>query len=243
MQEVDDGDGYSDDDLDALPADAFQELQQNAIRSTQHLRQGEQLAPHPGYEQGVLKSDDSKRGFANLAVSGNAFYKAPAPAPSHQASSDYGDFDDEMLDGEIFDAAEQPIILNERIGAFVSRPPGVSTQREQWRQQRYGAPSWPQIHGAGLRSLPSRPLAASQIRQGISERDQCGAGGKISISDQGSQKPQDELIQNSCNIEDLEAQVQKVVQSAHIFMLWLLIIQHLVASRTRSTSRSCSFCQ
>lgn len=243
MQEVDDGDGYSDDDLDALPADAFQELQQNAIRSTQQLRPGEQPVPQHGFEQGLLKSDNSKRGFANLAVSDNAFYKAPAPAPSHQASSDYGDFDDEMLDGEIFDAAKEPIILNKRIGGFVSRPPGVSTQREQWRQQRYGVPSRPQTHGAGHLSLPPGPLSSRQIRQGLSEGDQRGAGGKFSVSDQGSQRPQEEFIQTSRNIGDLEAQVQEVVQAAHVVMLWLLISQHLVTSRTRSTSTSCSFCQ
>lgn len=212
MQEVDEGDGYSDDDLDALPADAFQELQQNAIRSTQQQGHKDQLRPPPGFAQGLSESEDPRRGFGNLAVSGNAFYKAPAPAPSHQASSDYGDFDDEMLDGEIFDAAEEPVILKERTGGFVARPTGVSTQREQWRQQRYGAPPGPQIHGAGLLSLPARPHPAHQIRHGLNEKDQRGAGGNISVSYQGSQRPHEDLNQNSSNIADLEAQVQKVVK-------------------------------
>lgn len=242
MQEVDEGDGYSDDDLDALPADAFQELQQNAIRSTQQLRAKDQLVSPPGFGEGSSKSEDPRRVFGSLAVSGNALYKAPAPISSNQASSDYGDFDDEMLDGEIFDAAEEPVILNERMGGFVARPPGISTQREQWRQQRYGAPSRPQIHGGGLLSLPARPLPAHQIRRGFNERDQGETGGNISVSYPRSPKPQEELTQNPSNFNDLEAQVQTVIQPAHFFMLKLLIITHLVTSRTRQTSGRCSCC-
>lgn len=219
MQEVDEGDGYSDDDLDALPADAFQELQQNAIRSTQQLRAKDQLVPSPGFGQGLTESGDPRRGFGNLAVSSNAFGGAPAPDPSHQASSDYGDFDDEMLDGEIFDAAEEPVVPKERIGGFVPRPPGVSTQREQWRQQRYGTPSRPQTHRGGLLSLPARPILAHQMRRGFNERDQGETGGNISVPYQGSQRPQEELIQNPSNINDLEAQVQKVSRPADLFML------------------------
>ena len=241
MQEVDEGDGYSDDDLDALPADAFQELQQNAIRSTQQLRANDQLIPPPGFGQGSSKSEDPSRVFGNLAVSGNALYKAPVPITSNQASSDYGDFDDEMLDGEIFDAAEEPVILNERMGGFVARPPGISTQREQWRHQRYGAPSRPQVHGGSLLSLPARPLPAHQIRRGFIERDQGETGGNISVSYPRSPKPQEELPQNSGNFNDLEAQVQKVNQRAYFFMLKLLITKHPVAPRARSTSGRCSF--
>lgn len=215
MQEVDDEEGYSDDDLDALPADAFQELQQNAIRSTQQLRNKDQLVSLLGFGQGLSESEDPRRGFGNLAVSGNAFYKAPAPPPSHQASSDYGDFDDEMLDGEIFDAAEEPVILKERIGGFVARPPGPNTQREQWRQQRYGAPSRPQTHGAGLVSLPARPLPAHQTRHGLNEKDRREAGGNTSVSYEGSQRPGEEPHRKSSNIEDLEAQVQKVFKPGY----------------------------
>lgn len=213
MQEVDEGDGYSDDDLDALPADAFQELQQNAIRSTQQPRYEDHHIPSLGLAQGFSEAEDPKRGFGNLAVSGNAFYKAPAPPSSHQASSDYGDFDDEMLDGEIFDAAEEPVILKERIGGFVARPPGPSTQREQWRQQRYATPLRPQTHGAGLLSMPARSLPAHQINHGLNEKDQRDAGGDTLVSYEGLQNSREEPDQDSSNIEDLEAQVQKVFKS------------------------------
>lgn len=210
MQEVDEGDGYSDDDLDALPADAFQELQQNAIRSTQQLGHKEQLAPPSGFVQGLSESEDPRRGFRNLAVSSNAFYKAPAQVRPQQASSDYGDFDDEMLDGEIFDAAEEPVILKERIGGFASRPLGANTQREQWRPQRFGAPPRPQTHGAGLLSLPARPLPTHQIRHGLNGKDHREPGGNVSASHEGSQRPREEPNQESSNIENLEAQVRKV---------------------------------
>ena len=210
MQEVDEGDGYSDDDLDALPADAFQELQQNAIRSTQQTNPRDQLIPPREFVRGLSESEDTRRGFGNLAVSSNAFYKAPAPPPSHQASSDYGDFDDEMLDGEIFNAAEEPVILQERIGGFVSGPPGPNTQREQWRQQRYGAPSRPQTYGASLLHLPARPLLAQQIHHEVMEKDERQAGGNTPVLYDGSQRPREESNRISSSIENLEAQVQKV---------------------------------
>lgn len=129
MQELDEEDVYSDDDLDALPAHALHELQENAIRSTQRASE-----------------------------SGNASYSTRNPVPrptglaaglgkypsntdnySHQPSSDYGDFDDgmldeEMLDGEIIDAAEQPMAI-----AALGRA-GERIHREQCRQERFCVP-------------------------------------------------------------------------------------------------------
>ena len=133
-------DRYSDDDLDGLPDHAFHELQEKAFRSTQQqstsvqppvLRQlprQKQLGPAPSFD---------RRAVANATVRNNDQHGYQPP------SSDYGDFDDEMLDGEIYDAAEQPGFAAEHGTTFIGENAGESTQREQWRQQRYGIPPAP----------------------------------------------------------------------------------------------------
>jgi hypothetical protein len=222
MQEVDEGDGYSDDDLDALPPDAFHELQQNAIRSTQQLVPDGQLPLPSGFVQGLSEPDNLRRGLGNLAVTGNAFYKAPQLQP-HQPSSDYGDFDDEMLDGEIFDAAEEPVILKERVGGFAARPPGESTQREQWQPQQFGAPR-PQILGVGHHSLPSRSLPLPQAPQGLKGNNQPENGSIASAIYERSQRPRDQFADEPSNLKILEAQVQKVLSN------WIFIMHQLLTS-------------
>lgn len=212
MPEVDEGDDYSDDDLDALPAAAFQELQQNAIRSTQQLEHNEQPALPSRSFQGLSEPEVLRKGFGNLALGANALYKAP-PAQIHpqQASSDYGDFDDEMLDGEIFDAAEEPLILKERIAGFTARPLGENTQREQWQRQHFGAPSRPQNYESVVDSLQARSLPTPQIRQGAKEKGQRDVGDMATVTYEGSQRLREQPNEESSNVKFLEAQVEKVI--------------------------------
>lgn len=124
-------DGYSDDDLDALPVNAFNELQEDAVRFTQQPA-AKPRPIVPTTERSIPANITG--GFGRLSVGPDvaAYHKGP-----QEPSSDYGDFDDEMLDGEIFDGANQSTTY-ERARSAV--PMGESTQREQWRQQRYGAP-------------------------------------------------------------------------------------------------------
>lgn len=243
MQEVDEGEGYSDDDLDALPADTFQELQQNAIRSTQQLDHNEQPALPSEFVQGLSKPENLRRSFGHLAISGNAFYKAPTQAHPQEASSDYGEFDDEMLDGEIFDAAEEPVIIGERLGAFTARPPGENTQREQWRQQRFGAPPRPQSLGASLHSLPARPLPAPQTFYDLNGQNHHEDGGNSPATYEGLQRPRELSSQEPSNVRNLEAQVQKVSLPQSYSCSDCLLATIKAASGTRSTSRGCQLCQ
>jgi hypothetical protein len=97
MADHDDGENYfDDDDLDALPADAFLELENHAIQSTQAHR------------------------------------------PKAPPSSDYGD---DFEDGDLDDA----VVIDESrstpaiVPILRQNAPGQATQREQFRQQRYGA--------------------------------------------------------------------------------------------------------
>ncbi len=131
MQEVEEEDDYSDDDLDALPVHAFHELQQNAIRSTQKVSDHGKISHFTGKSPRVFASHNVRLG--DLAATAEYYPQQP--------SSDYGDFDDEMLDGEIIDAAEAPIAIPALERGIARRPIGESTQREEFRQQRFGAPS------------------------------------------------------------------------------------------------------
>lgn len=207
MQEADDEDEYSDNDLDALPSDTLYELQQDAIRSTQKVDRHErpklpvmtrQPRPPPAHLN------------ASLANLGNAFHNTNAQSNSHQPSSDYGDFDDEMLDGEIFDAADEPLIAAGHKNNVAGRPVGEGTQREQWRQQRYGALPEPQLYGRDQKldlggKLPvSRKLAAVP-KKSSNNRDPQTLREREEID-----KLAGLCIQDSTAMGKLEAQVQQV---------------------------------
>ncbi|KAL8853872.1 MAG: hypothetical protein Q9221_001343 [Calogaya cf. arnoldii] len=128
---------YSDDDLDALPDGTFQELQEHALESTQQAaRERPPTLPLQKRSPAVIA-----QGLEKLSVRG------PLPPFTSQResdfpqlpSSDYGDLDDEMLDGEIYDTAEEPGANAIQASRAASLPVAAeSTQREQWRTQRYG---------------------------------------------------------------------------------------------------------
>lgn len=126
-------DDYSDDDLDALPDHAFHQLQENAIQSTQQPSLSAQVQL-PTIEQ----STGLAGGLGRLSVRGPASHTANQHA-FLAPSSDYGDFDEDMLDGEIFDAAEEPTLSARHEAGAGGKTPGEYSQREQWRVQRYGA--------------------------------------------------------------------------------------------------------
>ncbi|CAL8575862.1 hypothetical protein XPA_001762 [Xanthoria parietina] len=135
-------DDYSDDDLDALPDSTFRELQHNALESTQQAARGK--PPVLAATASSLKKTPAvlAQGLERLSV-GAAFPSFPSQRESdfpHLPSSDYGDLDDDMLDGEIYDTAQEPGANAIQASRAASLPVGgESTQREQWQAQRYGA--------------------------------------------------------------------------------------------------------
>ena len=171
MADTDEDDGFSDDDLDALPSDAFLELQQDALRSTQLPNSHAQGHAHRPALRGLTEVLD----HVNIPRQ-NAFeHDYPI-----QPSSDYGDLDEDMLDGEILDAGAQPAITGQQGNALAPRVVSEKTQREQWRQQRYGAPvsaqklvqklqehrSSPQqlaAHGAKVQAPDSRDVRVMEL--------------------------------------------------------------------------------
>lgn len=131
MADTDEDDGFSDDDLDALPSDAFLELQQDALRSTQQPTSHTEGSIHRPGVHGLTSGLE----HVNIRRQNTTDHEYPV-----QPSSDYGDLDEEMLDGEILDAGSQPAITGQQGNALAPRIVSENTAREQWRQQRYGAP-------------------------------------------------------------------------------------------------------
>ena len=128
MNGIEEDDGYSDDDLDELPVHDFHELQQEAIRSTQQPQSV--VHPHSNYNA-TGNTRQTARDELSVDDNGTSY--------RHQPSSDYGDFDDEMLDGEIFEAAAPPSILTEQSNA--GRISGGSAPWGPWPQPGHSRPS------------------------------------------------------------------------------------------------------
>ena len=111
---------FSDDALDALPDNALLELEQNAIQSTQH--------PAKHYPQQDRFAQPSTR------------YNGPLQrdlAPQRIQPA-YTDFDSEHFDTALFDDAGIATPIEEAEEFIQPRPPGEMTQREIWRQERFG---------------------------------------------------------------------------------------------------------
>ncbi|KAL8640982.1 MAG: hypothetical protein Q9228_002155 [Teloschistes exilis] len=144
--DVDEDGDYSDDDLDALPDDLYHQLQEDAIASTQHTAKTAYptlppALPSAGRPQ-VKATGALAGGLERLSVTSNypAFSTEAWQEFPNQPSSDYGDLDDDMLDGEIYDAAEEPGVDAIQASRAANLHYGESTQREQWRHQRYSIP-------------------------------------------------------------------------------------------------------
>jgi hypothetical protein len=149
---------FSDDDLDDLPVDALQELENNAIQFTQ----------------------------ACVTV------KAPP--------SDYGDeFDDEDLDDAVVidEAKSAPAV----VPPFSRGPQSQAPQREQFRQQRYGAPRSPNLVN---RSRPNVSPTLNQPNQSQPHVSIHIQQHESMVAQQGS------LPESGEKVDDLQRQIQEV---------------------------------
>ena len=189
-------DAYSDDDLDALPVNAFQELQEDAFRSTQQPR-GDVLQNISSIQRPAPA--EMCGSFDRLSVGLDAAAHLQRP---QEPSSDYGDFDDEMLDGEIFDGAEQ-FAANARTGSAF--PLGERTQREQWRQQRYGLP--PQAT-----PYEAKQHVPRQVNSGPLSRTSVGCVGNAAQSMQVQPMSSKAPGGASTDVDSLQAEVQRLLR-------------------------------
>ena len=156
MAGSDDDDGFSDEDLDALTAHDFYQLQENAVRFTQAATQAAKAAV-------VVPRSPEK--------------------PIDAASSDYGEIDDDLIlnDDLLDDQKEESVEQPAPVASYVNQNlPGESTQREQWRKNRYAAnqapaanPRWDSLGphpdpGISSKQIEShRPHAQVKIDQDV----------------------------------------------------------------------------
>ena len=211
---VGEDDDYSDDDLDALPDQAFHQLQQNAIQSTQQPSLSAQVQLPTIKQPTGLAS-----GFGRLSVTGPASHAANQSA-FQAPSSDYGDFDDDMLDGEIFDAAEEPDLAVRYISGAHGQEPGEQSQGEQTRLQRYG-PNQRNSEPIRAQQRVSQqgtvgvPLNTGNGSESPNATVQKGRAMCMEDEDRTRQPPQE-----TTDVNALQAQVQKVgFSNAQIYRL------------------------
>ena len=200
-------DHYSDDDLDALPDNAFHELEEDAFNSTQQPANIAQARLLPFKLPHVPGATSLAGGFGRLSVAPEKAY-GQAQNRMHELSSDYGDIDDEMLDGEIFDAAEQPVpAATLQRKDHLGQKLGENTQREHWRLQRHG----PSAHSAAHQGQQRAPSPQS-IRT-------CPVQNDIDIQDYGQKRHSTprtgagiptKVVNGSDEVNVLQAQVEKV---------------------------------
>ncbi|KAL8940635.1 MAG: hypothetical protein Q9216_002714 [Gyalolechia sp. 2 TL-2023] len=134
--DVDEDGDYSDDDLDLLPDDTFHQLQEHAFTATQQAPREDDASCPPLALPEHKAPGPLAGGFERLSVGDDLGLQEDLDFPQ-QPSSDYGDLDDEMLDGEIYDAAEEPTVNAIQASRAANISYGESTQQELWRKQRY----------------------------------------------------------------------------------------------------------
>ena len=120
MDDEEDETNFSDDGLDDLEGNALQELEQNAIQSTQQPTK--QAYTHGGHI-------DATRGRNGTL---------PGPYQQHHAHTVDDDFDTEGFDAEAYDNGRVATPVEEPESCMAARRPGEMTQREDWRQARFG---------------------------------------------------------------------------------------------------------
>ncbi|KAL9103754.1 MAG: hypothetical protein Q9163_001213 [Psora crenata] len=199
-------DPYSDDDLDALPDNALVQLEADAVRWTQQTVNPTSARTYAFMSPQRPVAPTFAGGFERLSVAPERAY-VQTQSGKNQPSSDYGDFDGEMLDGEIFDAAQQPSLAAAvQQASHPGQTPGTNTQRGQWRQQRYGQPGSTVTYQSRQTTLSDR--TASFLRKEVDLNSQIyGPNGRADIANAAVTSTP---ITNDANA--LQAQVEKLLQ-------------------------------
>lgn len=211
-------DDYSDDDLDTLPDHAFHQLQENAIQSTQQPSLSAQV------QLPVLRqSRGLAGGLGRLSVEGTASHVANQHA-FQAPSSDYGDFDEEMLDGEIFDAAEEPALAARYEAVADQKEPWEHSQKEQWRLQRYGASQSKSGTIEAQQPVSQQEAVGVPLFKGNSSRGPNDEGHGRRGMFVENQSPAGPPSREVADVDALQAQVQKVgLLKTQSYKNWFLI--------------------
>ena len=237
MADIDEDDGFLDDDLDALISQDFLELQQRALRSTQQQKPTFPAVPRLQEISHTMPVGSGRRSPRG-SIDGKS--RPLAQAYTDNPSSDYGDLDDEVLDAGLLDVSRDPLhtaIAN----AAGHRPQGESTQREQWRQQRYAGPS------NLLRPDQVQSASTGKHSQSITGDDH-NARTETDLEDEEELlEAPDQIVEPvlgaaTDHVDDLQAKIVEVTES-RFFKKYFCLQAYLVASGARNSSNCRSICQ
>lgn len=160
MDDNEEGEDFFADDFDDLPDKAWDELEQDALLSTQrpraeNLEQQTRVEPNAHQIQAVYHPAPPRLATGQpLQLPGN--YQRPQQLyiPQHPY--------DQAPEGDVYEDVDVPTPVEEREVCFPQNAPGEMTQREQWRQQRYGE----------ARQRAHQPAAANQQPRWIPDAEQ-----------------------------------------------------------------------
>ena len=206
MADTDDGDGYSDDELDALRSEDFLELEQNALESTQRPRAGE----NQNQLQAPLYAAAPQTGAFNVT----SRYQQTRQQPQ-APSSDYGDLDGDLLDDEIVNYPSE-VGVNKFVGDVGA---GDHIQRAEWRQEPYlkqpnsKIRTWPQdvFHSRATAELPTRPKA--QVQPFIHQDEE-----EVMLDDPGPQESHVNSMDQA--VDSVDALQAKVAEVSNLILLF-----------------------
>ncbi len=218
MADNGDDDFFSDDDLDALPANALDELEQNAVYSTQQKR-----AALNGNERQDISYNTLPTLPSTGTIKGGPRYVPEAQQRANhidyepQPSSDYGNFDDEALEAALIDAEEPPAIVNDAERILENKVAEGVTQREQSRIRRYGAGHASHGNGnaeqrGGVQGLQNNHPQAYPVAEdsGYHDYDVTSARRGLPSRGVGTAPPQTESKQQMEGPNELQARIAEV---------------------------------
>lgn len=159
MEDTEDEHNFSDDGFNALPDTALRELEHNAILSTQQAQpqSTKPLHNHTVRPQTTRIANPDSRPI--LQAPPNAARSNPLNESVLQ-----NEFDDDSFEWIGDEGIATPV---EEVQSFIPqrKPPGEMTQREQWRNQRFGHPS--KAAQASVQPIQRPQHAIQQGRQSI----------------------------------------------------------------------------
>ena len=230
MADIDGDEGFLDDDLDALISQDFLELQQRALHSTQ---QQKPALPSYGLQDSsharpVISARRSPRRISNSNS------RTQAKVYPENLSSDYGDLDDEVLDAGLLDIPRGPheVISKTSIGP---RPLGESTQREQWRHQRFSGPAT--LPEANRNQWASKDQESNAILGGSRTvvTEEVRLDDEEEMLDVSGQIDEPVTGKESNSVDELQAKVAEVPESVSRKYCCLCLQAYLVATRARES--------
>ncbi|ERF75749.1 hypothetical protein EPUS_01579 [Endocarpon pusillum Z07020] len=190
MDDNEEEDNFFADDFDDLPDNAWDELEQNAIQSTQH----------PQIDDTKQQTAVGPNSYLGNVVYRNVAPPKPARQPfqlpiNHQfPQQQYAQRQPyvQPTDTSVYEDNDIPTPVEEREVYFHQNAGGNVTEREQWRQQRYGEASRPSKQAAIAYEQPyTRNFEEHELNEHNLDMDVDRTAALNSVNDQQSKQQHD----------------------------------------------------